>query len=83
MTPSEFCAAGATGAMTVLSRSISDGRTFVGWLRPGTPVRNTCTRSLRGVARRRHAEQRLDQHRQRRIRHVAGELPVVPRLAAR
>ena len=36
--------------MLVFNRSISAGLTFCGWFTPGTPVRNTCTRSLRGVA---------------------------------
>ena len=49
-TPTGLCAAGAFAAIDVLSRSISDGRTPAGWFKPGTPVRNTATRSLRGVA---------------------------------
>src|SRR5262249_46506555 len=38
------------GGIEVLSRIISAGRTFGGWLSPGTPVRKTWTRSFRGVA---------------------------------
>src|SRR5579864_3897035 len=40
----------ADGGIDMLSRSCSLGFTFAGWLRPFTPVRNTDTRSLRGVA---------------------------------
>src|SRR5262249_23667736 len=47
-TPSVFCDAAGTGAIVVLSRSISEGFTFAGWFRPGTPVRNAVTRSVRG-----------------------------------
>ena len=33
--------------MSMFSRSISDGVTFVGWFTPGTPVRKTWIRSSR------------------------------------
>src|SRR5262249_41795711 len=39
----------AVGSTSTFSRSISAGFTPGGWFSPGTPVRNTCTRSLRGV----------------------------------
>src|SRR5262245_53585327 len=38
------------GGIEVLSRIISAGRAFGGWLSPGTPVRKTWTRSFRGAA---------------------------------
>ena len=39
----------ADGGTAMFSRSISDGRTLAGWLRPGMPVRKIVTRSLRGA----------------------------------
>ena len=38
----------ATGAIDVFRRSISDATTFLGWLTPAMPFRNTVTRSVRG-----------------------------------
>ena len=80
--------------MPVLSRVISEGVTFDIWFTPGKPVRNAVTRSLRGrllgarfvklvpsVWFTGSAEQRIEQRRQRRVRHVGAELTV--ELAAR
>ena len=84
--PRRFCCAKGTGAIAVFRRSISEATTFVGWLTPLMPVRKVVTRSLRGKfvgAMPGSAERDLEQRRQRRVRHVVGELAVVLRLARR
>ena len=75
--------------MPVLSRVISDGVTLASWFTPGNPVRNAVDQVVaRQVVRReirdvraqrlvhRSAEQHVEQRRQRRVRHVGGELTV-------
>src|SRR5207342_2566115 len=47
-TPSVFCDVAAFGAIDVLSRIISAGRTLAGLFRPLTPVRKAAIRSSRG-----------------------------------
>ena len=57
----------ASGGIAMLRRSISDGRTFGGWFRPGMPVRKIVTRSLRGAGGESTPKIRLEQLRHFRI----------------
>ena len=71
----------AVGGIAMLSRSISAGRTCVGWLSPAMPVRKIATRSLRGAGGTLITPDRArDQPGRLRIEHERSELRVVRRL---